>query len=235
MKVFRRIEDYDLKESHEPIALSIGNFDGVHRGHQEIIRTLKQKSKKGKEKLRAGVLTFDPHPKKVLYNPDFRALQDIEEKCMVFSLLKIDLLISHPFTVEFSKLTPKDFIVKMLKQRLNVSHLVVGSDFSCGGQKSGQVDNIKGILAENGINLTVVPVLTHEKNEVHSNLIRQLIQNGRIAEANKYLFSPYSLNGKVIYGKRRGTDLGFPTINFYNDVKVIPAKGVYCTQVLLDG
>ena len=213
--------------------MSIGNFDGVHRGHQEVIRTLSQVAKKNS--LKSAILTFEPHPKRVLFNPDFRTLQDIEEKCSIISLLKIDILISHPFTKDFSKLSPREFTVGILKQRLNVSHVVVGSDFCCGNNLSGRVTEIKEIFKENHIEIIIVPPYVYENKEVHTSFIRDLIQNGQVAEANKFLFSPYSLSGQVVHGKCRGTELGFPTINIYNDKKVIPAKGVYATRVLFNG
>lgn len=233
MKVYRRIENYDLIESENPVILSIGNFDGVHRGHQEIIRKLKAKSKKTKQK--TCILTFDPHPKKILFNPDFRVLQEFEEKCMALSLLKIDILISHPFDLKFSQIKSAEFVEAIIKRRLNASHIVLGKDFTCGVKEEGACEDVKELFEKFGIEYTVVPPFEHENTEVHSSSIRRLIENGRVLEANKFLFSIYSLAGQVIHGKKRGAELGFPTINFYNDIKVMPAKGVYFTRVLYGG
>jgi len=233
MKVYRRIENFDLRDSELPVALSIGNFDGVHSGHQEVIRILSRGGKKNNFK--TCILTFEPHPKKILFNPEFRVLHDFEEKCSALSLLDIDILIAQPFDRYFSRLSVEDFVQSMLRHRINTKHVVVGKDFSCGADKSGNAEDLKEILKKYNIGLTVVPPFFQENVEVHSNMIRVLIQNGQIEEANRYLFSTYSLSGKVVHGKCRGAELGYPTINFYNEAKVIPARGVYITRSLVDG
>ena len=145
------------------------------------------------------------------------------------------ILIVHPFDRGFASLAPEEFITGVLRQRLNASHVVVGNDFSCGAGGRGSIDEVGEILKKDNIELTVVPPFVREGEEVHSNMIRELIKNGRIEEANGCLFTNYSLSGKVIHGKCRGAELGFPTINFFNEVKVIPAKGVYFTKVVFNG
>ena len=186
MKVFRRIEDYDLRESEEHVVVAIGNFDGVHPGHQEIIRKLFEIGRK--KKLKSCVLTFEPHPKKILFNPEFRVLQDIEEKCSGLSRLGVNILIVHPFDSGFAALTPEEFVKGILRQRLNASHVVVGNDFSCGAGGMGSVNEVEKILKKENIELAVVPPFVHGGAEVHSNMIRGLIENGRIEEANGYIF-----------------------------------------------
>jgi riboflavin kinase/FMN adenylyltransferase len=233
MKVFRHIEDYGISQSKSPIVLTIGNYDGVHLGHQEVI---KETIRQGKlNKLNTCVLTFDPHPKKVLFNRDFRVIQELEEKCNILALMKIDILINHQFDKAFATLTSDEFVTEVLKKKLNAKHVVIGEDFSCGADSTGNVDDLKITFKNHGITLTVIPPHVHNRREVHSTMIRDMIQDGRIELANEFLFSTYCLSGQVKHGRQKGREIGFPTINFSDVEKVIPSKGVYFTRALVDG
>lgn len=225
---------FNYKRYHkmkQPVAIALGTFDGMHRGHRELISQLyKLKLKNGYDIM---VYTFLEHPLNRL-NPDKAPPQimTIYEKMLFFNRTNIDWLVLNPFDAEFATMSPKSFIEDFLLSRYNVQAIVVGYNFRFGFQREGDVQFLKDMSQSYGFKLIVVPPISLGGNIISSTLIRKYIQEGQIKEANSCLGAAYSIYGKVIHGYGRGKTLGFPTANLkFNLKKVIPKFGVYITKV----
>lgn len=232
MRILKNINEYSsLKERKSVIA--IGNFDGVHLGHKAVINELRKIS--NNENLTSCVLTFEPHPKKVLFDKEFRILQDTNEKSLILTKFNIDTLIIHPFTKNFSEYSPEKFVSEIVKNQFHAAFVVVGNDFSFGANHKGNIQALTEILREHDIKTVIVQPVIIDGMEIHSTVIREFISKGQIKEANKYLAEPYSLYCEVVRGEGRGSQIGFPTLNMFEHSKVIPAKGAYVSKTILSG
>ena len=221
MQHYRSLEDVYLQDSW----LTIGVFDGVHRGHQEIIRKLTTGAQaRGKP---AVVLTFDPHPATVLSGHQIKCLSLPDERSDLLGRLGVDVIITEPFTRELSTVTAYDFMSR-LKHRLGLRQLLIGYDFALGKGREGNATRLTEIGAELGYTVEVVSALSDESGVISSTEIRKLIEIGNVAEAARLLGHPYSLHGPVIHGDGRGRTIDVPTANIsYAHDKMIPAKGIY--------
>ena len=228
MKIFRNINNFNATK---PV-LTIGTFDGVHLGHEKVISELKRISQEvGGESV---VLTFYPHPRKVLGKGDVDLLNTIDEKVELLEKKGIDNLIIYPFTKEFSKLSYIEFIETILIQQLNINYLVLGYDNKFGHNREGELKYLK----EKNYDFNIIqldPLFVDEVN-ISSTKIRNLIAIGDIENANKFLGYPYSISGDVVKGKQIGRKIGFPTANIelIEKNKLAPANGVYAVKVLFE-
>ena len=228
MKIFRNINNFNATK---PV-LTIGTFDGVHLGHEKVISELKRISQEvGGESV---VLTFYPHPRKVLGKGDVDLLNTIDEKVELLEKKGIDNLIIYPFTKEFSKLSYIEFIETILIQQLNINYLVLGYDNKFGHNREGELKYLK----EKNYDFNIIqldPLFVDEVN-ISSTKIRNLIAIGDIENANKFLGYPYSISGDVVKGKKIGRKIGFPTANIelIEKNKLAPANGVYAVKVLFE-
>jgi riboflavin kinase / FMN adenylyltransferase len=233
MRIYRQIDEF-TSPCH-PVA-TVGVFDGVHLGHLEIIKKL---SAIAKEKdCESVIITFEPHPRLVLpHNAEVRLLQTLEEKLQRFELAGVDAVLVIPFDREFSKITPHDFIKKVLIDRLHVSHLITGYDHFFGQNRQGDID----LLTEMGMqyNFTVdeLPMVTVGINTVSSSSARRALLDGDVNLAASMLGYYYSITGEVVTGNKIGRNIGYPTANLNpgNDYKVIPGQGVYASLVKSNG
>lgn len=217
------------------VYLALGNFDGVHTGHREILKaTVEAAEASG---CRGAVLIFTPHPLSVLFPERTPALLlTVEDRIRLLGEAGIDYVIVHPFTKEFAELQPEMFARDVLAQKLNVCGVVVGFDYSFGRRGSGTPGDMHRLGRQYGFAVRVVDPVHVDGKPVGSTYIRHLLSEGRVKEAAGMLGYPFYLRGTVIHGDGRGRKLGFPTANVLTPCDVIlPGHGVYLTQVTFDG
>lgn len=233
MKVYTDFEN--LGEIKNPV-LTIGTFDGVHVGHQKIIDKIKAEAKKinGETVL----FTFFPHPRLVL-NPNdnsLRMIQTLEEKKETLEKLGLDHLIIFPFTKEFSQISAEDFIKDFLVAKLNVKVIVVGYDHRFGKGREGNLAYLQQFSTKFHYHVIEIPAQEIDAVNVSSTQIRKAILSGEIETANAYLSDQFKLTGKVVKGQQLGRTIGYPTANIevLDNLKIIPAIGIYIVNVLLE-
>ncbi|MFY0644577.1 MAG: bifunctional riboflavin kinase/FAD synthetase [Bacteroidia bacterium] len=234
MKVHHSIEKF---RPNDPVVLTQGTFDGIHIGHQHILKHLVAQAKKlGGESV---LLTFYPHPRLVLYPNDneLKLLTDLEEKINLVSELGLDHLIVLPFTKELSRLSPEQFVDTVLIDQLKVSKVIVGYDHRFGRNREGSFIDMERFARAKKFELQEIPAHDVDECIVSSTKIRQALLGGDIEEANLLLGRKYSLNGEVVHGNKRGKDLGYPTINLHisSEYKLIPNNGVYAAHAMIEG
>lgn len=212
--------------------LTIGAFDGVHLGHQQILQQLTARAHA--KAAPAVVLTFNPHPQEVLRGPRSRFyLTTPQQQAEQFAALGVDVLIAHPFTGETAATSARDF-VGQLKQHLGLAQLWVGHDFALGRNREGDFAALSALGAEVGFSVHAVPALELDGGVVSSSRIRDLIAAGEVAAAKRLLGRPFALQGPVVAGAQRGRSIGIPTANLAADEKqALPANGVYVTRARL--
>lgn len=229
MQHYRSLEEVNLQNAW----LTVGVFDGVHRGHQQIIEKLTTGAHASEAP--AVVLTFDPHPAMVLTGRELKCLTLPEERAGLLGELGVDVVVTERFTRELSTVTAHDFMVR-LKQRLGLQHLLIGYDFALGKGREGNAARLTEIGTELGYSVEVVPAVSDESGVISSTEIRKLIEVGNVAEANRLLGHPYSLHGPVIHGDGRGKTINVPTANLgYSREKMIPARGIYACWADVSG
>ena len=232
MKIFNNINEFNCRKS---TIITIGTFDGVHLGHQKILKKLNVEAENNG--LESCVLTFFPHPRTVL-NPDssLKLINTIDERISLFKKSKIDNLIVHPFTKEFSELDSEDYVKNILVDQLKAKIVLIGYDHKFGKNRTADINNLK----EYGIkyNFEVIEIKAEEINDIaiSSTKIRNSIEEGDIQLTNSYLGYEFSFFGKVVKGNSIGKTLGFPTANIKigTDLKLIPKNGVYLISTIIN-
>lgn len=216
-----------------PLALSIGMFDGVHRGHQSIIKKLNKISKE--KNLQSAILTFWPHPRKI-FNPadDLKLLNTIDEKKYLLQKNGLQSLFIKEFDEDFRNLTGEEFVKQVLVAQLNVKHLIIGYDHTFGKNKSGDFSLLKKMGPEFGFEVEQVEAVDYKDHNISSTQIRNALSNGDILFANEMLGYNYSISGNVVHGKKIGRTIGYPTANIDVDaLKLLPKKGAYIVDVFV--
>jgi riboflavin kinase/FMN adenylyltransferase len=223
--------DFKIKD---PTAVTLGNFDGVHLGHQKLIRTVKEYA--GRDNLKSVVFSFYPHPVSVFKTKDnFLTMLDTDEKKFVMDNLGVDVLVQYPFTLDFASLSPRQFF-DMLVEKTNCKVLVVGENYYFGKDKAGDWHTLEQYAKELGILVIAIPPIEVDGERVSSSRVRSCIRASEMEMAHKLLNKPYFVIGRVAEGDKRGRDLSFPTINVLTSPdKLLPPNGVYLTRVALDG
>ena len=234
MKIFN---DFSLIANIPNPVLTIGTLDGVHIGHQKIIKQLNEEAEKiGGESV---LFTFFPHPRMVLSpeNHGLKLIQSQEEKLEKLSQMGLQNCIVYPFTVEFSQLTAFEFVRDFLVKQLNVKKLVIGYDHQFGKNREGSISYLKTVSKEFNFDVIEIPAQEIDEVNVSSTKIRDAILKGEIELANEFLGVPFQLSGKVVKGKALGRTIGYPTANIEmnSDLKLTPAKGVYAIKVFVKG
>jgi len=223
--------NFNIKKLHRGSIILIGNFDGLHLGHQKLFQ-LAQSYKK-KYNLKIGVVNFDPMPK-MFFNKKLKnfRLSNINQKIKLLSNLKVDFVITKKFDKKFSKTKALDFIVKILNKKLNSRFIFVSNNFRFGNKREGNVNLLK--KHEKSFNYKVIKPepLIKNKKIVSSSLIRNLLEKGFLANANNFLNRNWTIQGIVKKGRQVGKKIGFPTCNI--DIKdyVLAKPGVYAVKVL---
>ncbi|HSG41593.1 MAG TPA: bifunctional riboflavin kinase/FAD synthetase [Anaerolineales bacterium] len=222
MMHYRSLDEIKLENSW----LAVGVFDGVHRGHQEIINRLVQGAKA--DETLSVILTFDPHPAKFFKKGDEIKLLSLPgERAHLLGDLGVDVVITHPFDMDVANTTAFDFM-KRLKTQLGLAHLVLGYDSTLGKNREGDATRLTEIGSELGYTVETVSALGDESGVISSTEIRKLITVGKVAEAAHLMGHPYQLQGLVAHGDQRGRTIGYPTANInYASEKVVPAGGIY--------
>jgi len=216
-----------------PTSATIGNFDGVHIGHQKIISSVKKEA--AEKDLSSCVITFHPHPQKVLQNIDVPLLVPIRERLKLLERQGVDYVACYTFTPELSKISAKDFITDTLVGKLNLKHLIVGPDFSFGRKREGNAELLKIMGEQYGFETKVLGPATIGGEVVSSSAVRGFVTDGDVKKATTFLGYDFYIEGQVIEGERRGTQIGFPTLNLDTDWDILPKVGVYVTRVNIDG
>ena len=230
MKIYHNI---DLFQPVPNPIVTVGTFDGVHLGHQQIFATMRE------EALRCGgetvVVTFYPHPRLVIHHDskNLRFINTQERKYEIISQNKIDHLIIIPFTREFSNLSSGDFVKRYLVGKIKMHKLIVGYDHHFGKDRLGGFNELRGLGKIHGFELQEVHAKMIDGMPVSSTKIRKALTEGNIRLANSLLGYDYSISGKVVYGNRIGRTIGFPTANIdqEDEYKLISAVGVYACKV----
>src|SRR5581483_1728233 len=229
MQHYRSLADVSLTNSW----LTIGVFDGVHRGHQQIIQKLTAGAHKANAP--AVVLTFHPHPASVLGRGEVKCLTTPDERAELLSALSVDVVITYPFNRSVAQLTAHEFMAQ-LKEHLGLKQLLIGYDFALGHGREGNATRLAEIGREVGYEVEIISAMSDESGVISSTEIRKLVTVGDVAEAAKLLGHFYSLHGPVVHGDHRGRAIGFPTANIqYDHVKVIPANGIYACWLYAGG
>jgi riboflavin kinase/FMN adenylyltransferase len=215
-------------------AVTIGNFDGVHRGHALIIERLVSAARRVGGP--ATVFTFDPHPAALLQPSRVpAALTWLERKVALLRELQVDLVVAYPTTREILNLSPESFFERVVQEQLAAKAMVEGANFHFGRQRSGNVEVLDRLCQESGLTLEIVQPLIAEGEVVSSSRIRKLIQAGKLADANALLCHPFRIRGRVVRGAGRGRSLGFPTANIETEGMVLPPPGVYAGRAIVAG
>jgi len=215
--------------------LTIGTFDGLHRGHQEIIKHLVSLGQgKGIESI---LVTFNPHPRQILTNDDISLIQSLEQKMKIFEKLQIDNVIVIPFTKEFAKLSAETFLDLVIKPKLNPEHIVIGYDHHFGKDREGSPKFMENYCKKYNIGLDIINPVSDEGNKISSTGIRELIKNGFVRRASFELGSVFGFGATVVHGKGRGHLLNYPTANIVpiEQKQLLPKPGVYFTRGRVDG
>lgn len=233
MKIIKDLKDI---ERDKKTVITLGTFDGLHLGHQQIVETLIKKSKQSNA--RNFLITFDPHPRKVIPGRnDVKLLSTLEEKTSIFEKLGLENLFVVKFTSEFSKQTPEQFVEKYFVNGIGLQEIVIGYDHHFGKGRGGDFELLRSLGDKFNFAVTIVPEYMIDGETISSTKIRNALLEGNILRANKFLGRFYSFKGKVVKGDGRGKDLGFPTANLTieDEDKLIPAKGIYAAECIIDG
>jgi riboflavin kinase/FMN adenylyltransferase len=220
-----------FNRSYSNTVLTIGNYDGVHLGHQKILSMVLQKAQEINGT--SMVMTFDPHPVKVLApERDIKLLTTSEEKAKLIKAMGIDVLLFINFNKEFANMLPDDFINTVLVEKFQVREIIVGTNYAFGRHKKGTIELLRRRGEKYGFEVKAVRQVMVHGNVVSSSAIRSLLLKGAVYEASKYLGRAYSIEGSVIKGKGRGQNLlNIPTANITTPVEIAPKEGVYAVKV----
>lgn len=235
MKVYHHVDELPMNRHY---VVTFGSFDGVHRGHQKIFELMKERCLKG-DKLETLVVTFDPHPRKIVYPnaSDLKLLTTIDEKTAKIEKLGIKHFLIHPFTIEFSQYSPQEYVESFVLNKISPKVIVVGYDHRFGLNRQGDIAMLRSYEAEHGFEILEISEEMVDDSRVSSTIIRTALETNDITLANNLLGSPYSFVGKVIHGEKMGERLGFKTANLevLSPDKLMPKSGIYAVQVSIEG
>ncbi|KUY31808.1 bifunctional riboflavin kinase/FAD synthetase [Elizabethkingia ursingii] len=232
MKIVKNIAEYSDAMG---LTMSLGMFDGVHKGHQEIIKKLKKHSET--HQLESALLTFWPHPRKVLQpEVEIKLLNTLEEKLQLLERFGIQKTFLQEFNDNFRNLSGEDFVKQILLDKLHMKHIVIGYDHHFGKNKSGNFELLEKMASENNFVVEETKAVLVNELAVSSTKIRNALSEGDIITANEFLGYHYPVSGTVVGGKKIGRTIGYPTANIDVDpIKLLPKNGAYIVDVELNG
>ena len=220
---------------HSPTILTLGTFDGVHKGHQKILKKLN--SEANKAKLKSIVLTFFPHPRIVLnHRSNLKLINTIKERSELLEKSGIDFLITHPFDKTFSELSPEKFVKNILVDKLKIKKILIGYDHKFGKNRTAGIEDLKKFGLKYDFDVIEISAKEQNKVTISSTKIRKSIENGDFNKAKSFLGYHFNIEGLVIKGNAIGRTIGFPTANLdvSEDYKLIPKRGVYLIFSLIE-
>lgn len=235
MKVYK---SFDEIKYNPATVLTIGTFDGVHKGHGKILGRLREIA--SEENLRALVITFHPHPQTVLQRNDRNPvylLTTIQERLKLFEKYGIENVLIIPFSYEFSQTTPEDFIKIYLNQKIGFSKILIGYDHFFGKNREGNLELLQKLSLETGFGVERINRFSEDENIISSTVIRNELLARNLDKANYLLGYEYFIEGKVVTGDKRGAKLGIPTANIQSPHpnKLLPSNGVYFVSLQING
>jgi riboflavin kinase / FMN adenylyltransferase len=221
-----------LGANRKQSVVTIGNFDGVHRGHQKILQGVVERAKQ--DDLLAAVLTFYPHPARVL-RPDAAPglLATLQQRLAAFNRAGIDAALVMRFDAELAKVSAEDFVQRFLVDAMRARAVLVGANFRFGHRQAGDVSLLTELGAQFGFEVEVVPPLVEDGIVVSSTAIRRAVREGRMEDAQKLLGRPFALDGEIRPGTGQGRKLVVPTLNLATEQEVLPMNGVYATATVV--
>lgn len=231
MKYIHETEDFIIEK---PVVVTLGKFDGVHRGHQKLIAIVNVKA----EELNAlsVAFTFDRIPLSICPSAQQRFITTNSERKEIMEQLGMDILIEYPFTENFMHTEPETFIEEVLVKKLNAKCVVIGSDFCFGKDRKGNADTISENAQKYGYEAIVVEKEKYEGREISSTFVREELKIGHMETVNVLLNRPYSIKGIVVKGNQFGRTINLPTVNIYPaECKLLPPNGVYSSETIIDG
>lgn len=231
MRLLHGSKGFDAKARRPAVAL--GNYDGVHVGHQHILEQVKADA--AARNAPSVLYTHDPHPAVVLrHGEPPPKITTLEEKIEIVSRLGLDYMVVEPFTIDFAAQTPEEFVRDVLVDRLAVGHAFVGANFGFGKGRAGKAEDLRRFGGTYGFETTIVPPVLVDGEPASSTRVRAAVQAGDVRLAARLLGRPFALRGSVVHGAARGAGLGFPTANIAPDKDLLPARGVYACVAVLD-
>jgi riboflavin kinase/FMN adenylyltransferase len=231
MKIFHGTENANIMR---PTVLTLGVFDGLHLGHQKIMRMVVERA--GATNAIATAITFDPHPRAVLHPESAPPLlQTLDQRLANFEVLGIEQAIVVRFNREFASHSAEEFITEVLHERLHAKEIYLGKGFAFGRGRSGNIELLQKMSGQLGFVADEVDEVQLRGQRISSSRIRELLAEGRVNLARRMLDRPYGVEGVIVRGDRRGHSIGFPTANLHPHNRVVPKFGVYATATLIDG
>jgi riboflavin kinase/FMN adenylyltransferase len=212
------------------VVVAIGNFDGFHLGHQQLIKTLKVRSEE--LSLKSTVVTFEPHPQ-TYFQPDVRLsrLSSVREKLELLRDYGVERVIALRFNEQLASLSAEDFVRKYLVESLSASHVVVGYDFGFGVGRSGTAEDLQALGDTYGFGVSRVAAVSIDGEKIGSTRVREALKSGDLELATRLLGRPYAISGRVLHGDQRGRTWGFPTANLLVERHNPPLRGVFAVEV----
>jgi len=212
------------------VVVAIGNFDGFHLGHQQLIKTLKARSEE--LLLKSTVVTFEPHPQ-TYFQPDVRLsrLSSVREKLELLRDYGVERVIALRFNEQLASLSAEDFVRKYLVESLSASHVVVGYDFGFGVGRSGTAEDLQALGDTYGFGVSRVAAVSIDGEKIGSTRVREALKSGDLELAARFLGRPYAISGRVLHGDQRGRTWGFPTANLLVERHNPPLRGVFAVEV----
>lgn len=230
MEFINQLSQLHIKEK---TAVTLGKFDGLHRGHKKLLNQVLRKREEG---YLSAIFTFDMPPKNVLKGTNGRMILTNEERTMLLKKYGVDILFECPFTKEIASMDPEQFVVNILIEQMNAGYIVVGSDFKFGHERSGDIYLLDRLSRKYNFKLLVLAKEQYEGRDISSTYIREVLKEGQMELATTLLGYPYFVTGEVVKGKQLGRTLGVPTVNqLPRENKLLPPNGVYASRTVLDG
>lgn len=228
MQHIKNCTDFKLKNT----AITIGKFDGLHKGHRKLFAQLLRAKADG---LTTVVFTFNKAPKNIIYYDEVKNIFTSEEKNRLYENIGIDILIEYPFNQSFINMSSDEFLEDILINQLGMKLIITGTDFKFGKNRSGNIDLLKQKANEYGYKVVIIEKAQYEYKDISSTFIKQLLLEGKIETVNYLLGFPYTVIGTIVLGNQLGRTVGMPTINIIpEDTKLLPPNGVYAVKVWID-
>lgn len=230
MEVIRDLEN--LRKDFQNLVLTLGSFDGMHLGHQKVIKKVVSRAQEIQGT--SMVITFHPHPRKIINLVNYPPLlTNSEQKLKLIDRLRVDICLIINFDQSFSQMSPREFVIKVLHQHLNTKEIFIGSDYLFGKGKVGDLNFLIRMGKEYDFQVNKVQAIQRKGEVISSTRIRQLIQEGELSQARELLGRPYSLSGKVKRGDKKANLTGYPTANLSPREEILPPGGAYVAWIRL--